>query len=95
MKNVYKKGGAWTDKKGRYYTVKSVSSKSFRVYIESGWFEQLDDCFALEADYEVIPEKGSDYEAELRDKIKKLGGKAGGRSSIETLEKQLKGLQDG
>ena len=39
-------------------------------------------------------ESGSDYEKELRDKIKALGEKPGGRSSIDTLEKQLARLQD-
>ncbi len=95
MKNVYKQGGAWTDKKGREYTVKSVSSKSFRRYIESGWYEHLDDCFAIEAEYKTIPEQGSEYEADLRAKIKELGGKPGGRSSIKTLEKQLEELKNG
>ena len=95
MKNVYKQGGAWIDKKGREYTVKSVSSKSFRRYIESGWHEHLEDCFAIESECKEIPEQGSKYEADLRAKIKALGGKAGGRSSIATLEKQLKELQNG
>lgn len=95
MKNVYKQGGDWKDSKGRCYTIKSVSNKDFGRYIDSGWFAQLDDCFALEAEFEEIPEQGSDYESDLREQIKALGGKAGGRSSIKTLEKQLKELQDG
>ena len=95
MKNVYKQGGDWKDKQGRDYTVKSVSNKDLRTYLDSGWFTQLDDCFALEAEFEVVQESGSDYEAELRKSIKALGGTAGGRSSIKTLEKQLKELQDG
>lgn len=40
-------------------------------------------------DFDKVSEQGSDHEAELREKIKTLGGKAGGRSSIATLEKQL------
>lgn len=39
------------------------------------------------------PEAGSDYETELRDKIKALGGKPGGRAKIETLEAQLAELE--
>lgn len=34
-----------------------------------------------------------DYERELRDKIKSLGGKVGGRASIETIEKKLAELE--
>ncbi len=34
-----------------------------------------------------------DYERELRDKIKALGGKIGGRASIETIEKKLAELE--
>lgn len=41
------------------------------------------------------PEETADYERELRDKIKALGGKAGGRSSIERLEEQLTELECG
>ena len=59
--------------------------------LDSGWFTQLDDCFALEAEFEVVKESGSEHEAELRKEIKALGGTAGGRSSIKTLEKQLEG----
>ena len=95
MKNVYKQGGDWKDKQGRKYTVKSVSNKDLYTYLDSGWFSQLDDCFALEAEFEVVQESGSEHEAELRKEIKALGGKAGGRSSIETLEKQLEGLKNG
>jgi hypothetical protein len=95
MKNVFKQGGNWKDDKGRDYTVKSVSNKEFGSFISNGWYSNLEDCFALEAEFEEVPEQGSDYETELRAKIKALGGKAGGRSSIATLEKQLKGLQDG
>lgn len=92
MKNVFKQGGDWKDNQGRDYTVKSVSNKEFGSFISNGWYSNLEDCFALEAEYEEV---GSDYEAELRAKIKALGGKAGGRSSIATLEKQLKELEDG
>jgi len=95
MKNVFKQGGDWKDSQGRSYTVKSVSNKNFSRYIDEGWFSQLDDCFALEGVFEEVPEQGSDYEAELREQIKALGGKAGGRSSIKTLEKQLKELKNG
>ena len=95
MKNVFKQVGNWKDSQGRDYTVKSVSNKEFSEHIDNGWFANLADCFAIEAEFEEIPEQGSDHEAELREEIKALGGKPGGRSSIKTLEKQLKELQNG
>ena len=94
MKSVFKKGGSWEDDKGRSYTIKSVSNKDFNRYIQNGWFSQLDDCFALDGEFEQLPEKDSDYEAELREKIKSYGKKPGARSSIKTLEKQLRELED-
>lgn len=88
MIHVYKSGGAW--KKGdQSYTIKAVNNHKVDLYLNDGWYSQLDDALAIE----VIPELGSDYESELREKIKALGGKAGGRSSIETLEKQLENLE--
>lgn len=95
MKNVFKQGGDWKDADGRDYTVKSVSNMDFDSYIADGWYSEIEDCFAIEAEFESVPESGSDYEAKLRDKIKALGGKPAGRSSIETLEKQLKELENG
>ena len=95
MKNVFKQGGNWKDSQGRDYTVKSVSNKEFSEHIDNGWFANLADCFAIEAEFEEIPEQGSDYETELREEIKALGKTPGGRSSIKTLEKQLKELKNG
>lgn len=69
---------------GFKYDCKCVSKAKALELIELGW------SYGLE-----VPEEGSDYEEELRAKIKALGGKAGGRSSIATLEKQLKELEDG
>lgn len=95
MKNVFKQGGDWVDSFGRNYTVKSVSNKEFDNFVSNGWYSDLEDCFAIEAEFEEIPEPGSNYEAELREEIFKLSGKrAGGRSSIETLEKQLEVLKN-
>ncbi len=89
MIHVYKQGGDW-ESKGRSYTVKAVSQNRLYTYLDSGWYRELEDCFAID-----MPEQGSDHEVELRAKIKELGGKPAGRSSISTLEKQLKGLQNG
>lgn len=69
---------------GFNYDCKCVSKARAIELIDSGWSYKLE-----------IPEQGSDYETKLRGQIKALGGKAGGRSSIATLEKQLKELQDG
>ena len=69
---------------GFSYDCKCVSKARAVELIDSGWSYKLE-----------TPEQGSDYESDLREQIKDLGGKAGGRSSIKTLEKQLKELQDG
>lgn len=69
---------------GFNYDCKCVSKAKAVELIDSGWSYSLE-----------TPEQGSDYESDLREQIKALGGKAGGRSSIKTLEKQLKELQDG
>ena len=69
---------------GFRYDCKCVSKQKALELIELGWSYSLE-----------VPEEGSDYEAELRAKIKALGKTPGGRSSITTLEKQLKELEDG
>jgi hypothetical protein len=94
MKHVYKPGGDWKDSQGRDYTVKAVHNHDFYDHLDDGWSSQLEDCFSLEADFEVVTEQGSDYEAQLRLLIKSLGGKPGGRSTIKTLEAQLKKLEE-
>jgi hypothetical protein len=86
MLHVFKKGGAWKTRQGEEYTIKAVQAHEFHDYLADGWFSCLEDCFALVSEDE--------YEKELRDQIKALGGKAAGRSSIETLEKQLEELQN-
>lgn len=58
--------------------------------LNDGWVKTPLD---LKEKKEPIPEKGSEYESELRARIKALGGRAGGKSSIDTLEKQLAGLE--
>ena len=99
MLHVFKKGGAWKTKQGEEYTIKAVQAHEFHDYLAEGWFTELEDCFAIEAEegsdcFAIEAEEGSDYEAELRFKIKELGGKPAGRSSIEKLEKQLEELQN-
>ena len=86
MIHIYKAGGDW-EKDGIKYTVKIVSFYDLDEYLYDGWvrtFEDLNDS---------IPESGSDYETELRSKIKALGGSPAGRSSIKTLENQLAKLE--
>jgi hypothetical protein len=43
---------------------------------------------------EVVEEPMTEYERELRDKIKALGGKVGGRASLKTIESKLKELEE-
>lgn len=98
MKHVYKLGGERKTKDGIEYTIEAVDDNKFNLYLSDGWVANIEDLNCIEAEFEDVtdketPESGSDYEAELRDKIKALGGKAGGRSSIETLEIQLKKLE--
>lgn len=88
MIHIYKLGGDWV-RDGVKYTVDVTSFSKLNEKISNGWFKSFEEM------KESISEDGSDYEAELRAKIKALGGKAGGRSSIETLEKQLKELENG
>lgn len=92
MKHVYKQGGDWKTKNGDSYTVKCVNDSSINSYLNDGWVLNLDDAFAIDAEYR--PVETSDYEGELREKIKALGGTAGSRSKIETLEKQLSELEN-
>ena len=89
MKHVFKPGGAWKAKGGQEYTIKAVNDWQVSEFLNDGWFTSLNDALAIE----VVPESGSDYEAELRSKIKSLGGTPAGRSSIKTLEKQLAKLE--
>lgn len=92
MKHVYKQGGAWKTKDGKGYTAKCINDSDLNTYLNDGWVKNLDDAFAIEAEY--TPVETSDYESELREKIKALGGKPSGRAKIETLEKQLSELED-
>lgn len=94
MIHMYKLGGNRC-RNGVNYSIESVNTTEIEDYVSNGWSFSLDDANCIDTEYEVISETGSDYEAELREQIKALGGKAGGRSSIETLEKQLKELQNG
>ncbi|CAH9011577.1 coil containing protein [Vibrio phage 199E37-1] len=102
MKHVYKLGGERKTKDGTEYTIEAVDDNKFHLYLANGWVADIEDLNCIEAEFEDVTDKpiqiaesGSDYEANLREQIKALGGKPAGRSSIETLEKQLKELQDG
>jgi hypothetical protein len=81
MINVFKKGGGYKDSNGREYSAKLIHSKKD---LPEGYSLTLED---------ALKESGSDYEKELRDQIKALGGFAAGRSSIKTLEYQLSELK--
>lgn len=82
---VYKLGGDWV-LGGVNYTIDYINPAYLNDYLSSGWVKSFD---------ELKAEQGSDYESDLREQIKALGGKAGGRSSIATLEKQLEDLKGG
>lgn len=91
MINVFKLGGDWKTENGLEYTSKNIDRKDLQEHLSKGWVKTLSE---LKADYvEELGVDGGEYERELRDKIKALGGKAGGRASIETLEAKLKELE--
>lgn len=92
MLHVYKQGGAWTSKDGESYTIKAVNSFDLDQYLNDGWTTNLEDAFSIKAEYK--PVETSDYEGEMRQKIKSLGGTASSRSKLSTLEKQLKALEN-
>ena len=101
MLNVFKiaEDGAWKTECGKSYKVLVLSPANARLHIANGWFKSLQE--AIDADPKAIGaqsdnedgEPMSDYERDLRDKIKSLGGKAGGRAKIETLELTLAKLE--
>ena len=93
MLHVYKKDGAWKDSEGFEYTVKAVNQEDLAKHLKDGWYKSLADAKAIELDSNDYGVDGGEYERNLRDKIKELGGKPAGRSSIERLEQQLEELQ--
>lgn len=56
---------------------------------------RLEEGYSLTKEEKKEPQESpmGDYERELRDKIKALGGKVGGRASIATIEKKLAELE--
>lgn len=93
MFNVFKAGGPY--KAGDVeYSIRSIREKDLQLFLDKGWATSLD-TLPIEGECEEVLEEGSEYEATLRAKIKELGGTAGGRSSIETLEKKLSELENG
>ena len=92
MKHVFKAGsGAWS-KDGIKFDCRCINDE--KAYLNNGWSLTLDEALSKQAN-NYTPVETKDEEAELREQIKKLGGKPGGRSSIKKLRKQLEGLQNG
>lgn len=90
MIHVFKAGGDWTSPDGVAYTIKAVSAESVNKYLDDGWKKTLAE---VSEEVESAGVDGGEYERQLRDKIKALGGKAGGRASVETLEIKLAELE--
>jgi len=91
--HLYKAGGAWKTEDGVEYTIKAFDRLGGRAAIKSGdWYKSLEDALAIEAEF---VKEDDEHEKQLRDKIKLRGGSPAGRSSLKTLEAQLKGLEDG
>lgn len=91
MINVFKLGGAWKTAEGLEYTAKNIEQKDLQAYLAAGWVKSTAELKSESV--ENLGVDGGEYERELRDKIKALGGKAGGRASIETLEAKLAELE--
>lgn len=87
MRTMYKPGGMF-EFQGVMLDSKNVPDDQIEQHEKDGWgcaWSFLDDS---------LPD-GGEYEREVRKKIKALGGKPAGRSSIPTLEKQLAELEAG
>lgn len=74
-----------------------VEYEQLKRHLDAGWSvseQVVEQVVEPEAEQEESQgESMSDYERELRDKIKALGGRVGGRASIETIEKKLAELE--
>jgi len=96
---VYKAGGAWKTKEGVEYTSEIVHTAiELKKRLANGWVRNLSELKKAEpkAEDNKSGEQMSDRERFLRDEIEKLTGKKpGGRSTVETLEKQYAELSEG
>lgn len=69
-----------------------VDALLLQSYLDDGYLLTKEPVKQEEVKAEESPM--SDYERELRDKIKALGGKVGGRASLKTIEAKLKELEE-
>lgn len=90
MQLLYKAGGGWKTADGIAYTVRAFNESDIADAVDSGWALSVDD---ISAEVKEAGVDGGDYERQIRDRIKQLGGKAAPRSSIERLEAQLAELE--
>lgn len=90
MQLLYKAGGDWKTDDGVAYTVRAFNDSDISEALSSGWKRSAE---SIEAEVKSSGVDGGDYERQIRDKIKQLGGKAAPRSSIERLEEQLAELE--
>lgn len=88
---LYKLNGPWKTETGLEYDVKLIEASRKSEHLSKGWADCLEKLQAVAKEETGVD--GGEYERELRDKIKALGGKPGGRSSIERLESQLAKLE--
>ena len=90
MQLLYKAGGGWNTSDGVAYTVRAFNGSDISNALASGWKSSIE---SIEAEVKTSGVDGGDYERQIRDRIKQLGGKAAQRSSIERLEEQLAELE--
>ena len=92
MINIFKIGGPYKTEGGLSYDAKCIESRKFASYKAVGWVKSVNDL--KEKSVEEFGVDGGSEEKAIREEIKSLGGKPGGRSSIETLKAQLKELKE-
>lgn len=68
-----------------------VEYEQLQRHLDAGWSTAEGGEQEEKADDKT--EDMSDYERQMRDRIKELGGRIGGRASIETIEKKLAELE--
>ena len=95
MRHVFKLGGERKTKDGTPYTIEAVNDDKYYQFLADGWHASIEDINCIDAEFTEVEteESGSEYETDLRAKIKVLGGSPAGRSSIKTLENQLVKLE--
>lgn len=90
MQLLYKAGGGWNTADGVAYTVRAFNDSDISNALASGWKSSIE---SIEAEVKTSGVDGGNYERQIRDRIKQLGGKADKRSSVDGLLEKLEELK--